>query len=84
MVSNPGPFTCVVCEWSESHKKSQLYPRNEIYNHFKTSRHLQNWNTWCNYCQEQRLTDDYIEDWLQQHQLLTLHRSAIADAGGAR
>lgn len=72
-------YCCIVCEWSEGRRRNKTYPRQQLYEHFRTPKHLTNWQRWLFYCREQELGGDYIEDWLQQHQLLSLHRSAVAN-----
>lgn len=71
---------CAVCQWSEA--KAQSIPRSDMCAHFRSRQHLQNWLNWCRYRQEQRISDDYVEDWLQQNQLLSQHRVAVRDVLG--
>jgi hypothetical protein len=73
-------YQCIVCEWSEGRgPRRQKYHRSELYEHFRSARHLSNWHRWLIYYQSQDIGGDYVEDWLQQHQLLSLHRSAVSN-----
>jgi hypothetical protein len=69
--------TCIVCEWAEGTKEFE-YQRSELFEHFKTERHLNNWQRWIFYLHSQDIGADYVKDWLQQHQLLSLHQRAIS------
>lgn len=71
--------SCVVCEWSEGTKDYE-YSRSELYDHFKTARHISNWQRWMLYLQDQDIGADYVKDWLKQHKLLSLHQHAISSS----
>ncbi|KAA8917364.1 hypothetical protein TRICI_000476 [Trichomonascus ciferrii] len=68
--------TCIVCEWAEGTEGFE-YQRGELFEHFKSERHLNNWQRWVTYLHSQDIGADYVKDWLQQHQLLSLHQRAI-------
>lgn len=82
MSISPDRVNCAICEWAGdysaiSHNDTEA-PASALYwHHFASESHINNYEVWCVYREEQNIPQDYVADWLGQTRLADIHDSAL-------